>query len=77
MSFMKHELDAVVTVDTAVAHMAASVGVETHMMVGCKAVDWRWQTGDGETCWYPSMKLYLQKNHGDWNEVLGRVKDNL
>jgi hypothetical protein len=44
-------MDCVVTTDTAVAHVAATLGVPTLMMVSCYS-DWRW--GDGEaTPWYP------------------------
>lgn len=76
-SFIRHELDAVVTVDTSVAHIAGSTGKPTFVLLGKRAVDWRWQSGEGATPWYPSAKLVLQKETGNWNEVIARVKTEL
>lgn len=56
------QLDAVVTVDTAVAHLAASMGKPTHVLLS-GAVDWKYGM-DGDTClWYPAMRLW---RNGDW-----------
>lgn len=76
-SFIRHELDAVVTVDTSVAHIAGSVGKPTFMVLGKRAVDWRWLTGEGQTPWYPSMKLFMQKENNNWKEVMQRVQAEL
>lgn len=72
--FIKNELDYVVTVDTSVAHIAGSVGVETYMLTSPSAVDWRWQTGEGKTPWYPSMTLVKQKTPGDWKYPIETAK---
>ena len=49
-------LDAVVCVDTSVAHLAASMGKPTHIILTARP-DWRWQLGEA-TPWYPSARLY-------------------
>lgn len=70
------QLDALVTVDTSVAHMAGSLGVKTFMMASTEP-DWRWG-GEGETTpWYSSMKIIRQKSRGDWGGVALRVCDEL
>lgn len=76
-AFIRHELDAVVTVDTSVAHIASSVGKKTFVLLGKHAVDWRWQSGEGTTPWYPNTRLMLQKEKGNWDEVIARVKAEL
>ncbi len=49
-------LDAVVTVDTSVAHVAGNAGIPCHLIVS-KYADGRWQTGQ-TTRWYPKMRIY-------------------
>lgn len=66
-------LDIVVTVDSAVAHLAAAMGKKTWILIPY-IVDWRWQL-DREDCpWYPSVRLFRQQISGDWTEVINRVK---
>ena len=69
-------LDLVITVDTAVAHLAGAMGKEVWMLSrfdGC----WRWGHDKETTQWYPSMKIYNQKKAGDWAEVVERVAHDL
>lgn len=69
-------LDLVITVDTAVAHLAATLGVETWLLArrgGC----WRWlETGDA-TVWYPAMRLYRQPALSEWGPVVQQVVTDL
>ena len=61
-------LDLVVTPETAVAHLAGSLGVQTWVALSFVG-DWRWMT-EGETCpWYPSARLFRQPTLGDWDHV--------
>jgi FkbM family methyltransferase len=46
------------------------------MLVGLPAV-WRWMTERDDTPWYPTMRLFRQRRHGDWSEVIARVRDAL
>jgi hypothetical protein len=66
------QLDLVITVDTAVAHLAGSLGKPVWLLL-TYAADWRWMIGRDDTPWYPSMKLLRQKRPGDWGEVVERA----
>ncbi len=66
------QLDLVITVDTAVAHVAGALGVPTWMLSrfdGC----WRWFGDRKDTPWYPSMVQYRQKAEGEWGPVIEDV----
>jgi Flp pilus assembly protein TadD len=69
--------DLVITVDTAIAHLAGSLGVKTWTLIYKFGTDWRWQLGRIDSPWYPSMTLYRQHKIGDWKTVLDRVKSDL
>lgn len=63
------ELERIVTVDTAIAHLAGALGRPTHLLLPFEP-DWRWGLG-GSTCrWYPTMTLHRQLQPGDWSEPL-------
>ncbi len=65
-------LDLIISVDTATAHLAGAMGKPVWVLL-TKIPDWRWLL-DREDCpWYPTMKLFRQKNLGDWDEVVERV----
>lgn len=59
-------LDLVVTVDSAVAHVAAALGRPVILALQERDADWRWIPGDRTTRWYPSMTMIRQDRHGDW-----------
>jgi hypothetical protein len=69
-------LDLVITVDTAVAHLAGAMGKRVWVLIP-KASDFRWLLAREDSPWYPSMRLFRQKRLGDWQEVVVRVKDAL
>ncbi|MEM6691283.1 MAG: tetratricopeptide repeat-containing glycosyltransferase family protein [Planctomycetota bacterium] len=69
-------LDAVVTTDTSLAHLAGAMNVPCHLMLG-KVPDWRWGLDGSSTSWYPSMQLHRQKHFGDWGSVVESVVDSL
>ncbi len=64
--------DAVVTVDSAVAHLAGSLGVPTLTLLPWTP-DWRWQLGTDTTPWYPRMHLLRQPRPLDWSSVVAAV----
>lgn len=69
-------LDIVVTVDTAIAHLAGTLGRETWVLLA-HAPDWRWLIGRDDTPWYPSVRLFRQRTPGDWDGVFERVAATL
>lgn len=69
-------LDAVVTVDTSVAHLCASIGRPTIMLSRFDAC-WRWGLQGVQTPWYPSMRIVRQSRYGDWSNVLQQVGSEL
>jgi tetratricopeptide (TPR) repeat protein len=65
-------LDLVISVDTAVAHLAGALGKPCWLLLK-HAGEWRWQTGRTDTPWYPSTRIFRQKVAGDWNGVVRAV----
>lgn len=74
-ALMSH-LDLVISVDTAAAHLAGSVGVPTWLLLP-HAPDHRWMLGRADSPWYPSMRLYRQQERGAWDGVIARVRNDL
>jgi tetratricopeptide (TPR) repeat protein len=69
-------LDLVITIDTAIGHLAGALGKAVWVMLPTPA-DWRWMVeGDG-TAWYPSMRLFRQPAPGAWGDVVANVADAL
>jgi hypothetical protein len=71
------QLDLVITVDTAVAHLAGALGKPTWVLVSA-VPDWRWQLNRTDSPWYPTLKLYRQRPaENGWLATLERVKQAL
>lgn len=70
------ELDLVITVDTAAAHLAGALGLPVWLLLPF-VPDWRWGLEREETPWYSTMRLFRQPRAGDWESVVQRVVDAL
>jgi tetratricopeptide (TPR) repeat protein len=66
------QLDLVITIDTAVAHLAGALGKKTWLLLPF-APDWRWGLERGDCPWYPAMRLFRQQEAGDWGQVVAEV----
>jgi tetratricopeptide (TPR) repeat protein/glycosyltransferase involved in cell wall biosynthesis len=69
-------LDLVITVDTAVAHLAGALAKPVWTLIPF-APDWRWLLDRDDSPWYPTMRLYRQPGRGDWASVIARVAEAL
>jgi tetratricopeptide (TPR) repeat protein len=69
-------LDLVVTVDTAVAHLAGALAKPVWILLPFDAC-WRWLLERIDSPWYPTARLYRQARRGDWDGVLQRVRADL
>jgi Flp pilus assembly protein TadD len=71
-----HQLDLVISVCTAVTHLAGALGKPTWTLLAANAC-WRWLLHRNETPWYPTMRLFRQKKLGEWPELMERVAQAL
>ena len=69
-------LDLVITVDTAVAHLAGALGRPVWMLNRFDSC-WRWFLDREDSPWYPTMRQFRQRRRGDWAAVIERVGDAL
>ena len=65
-------MDLVISVDTAIAHLAGALGAQTALLVSTKP-DWRWKDVGDTTRWYDNVSIFRQKDEGDWVELLARL----
>jgi tetratricopeptide (TPR) repeat protein len=70
------QLDLVISSDTAIAHLAGALGVPVWTALPF-APDWRWLREREDSPWYPTMRLFRQKERGNWDEVFGRMAAEL
>ena len=70
------QLDLVITIDTAMAHLAGALGKPTWLLLSA-APDWRWMLGRSDSPWYPSMRLFRQAKLGDWSDPLAKLRAEL
>jgi ADP-heptose:LPS heptosyltransferase len=69
-------LDLVITIDTAVAHLAGAMGKKVWVLIPFSP-DWRWMSGREDSPWYPTMRLFRQETEGDWAGAADRVAEAL
>jgi len=73
------QLDLVITVDSAAAHVAGALGKPVWVLLPSFGTDWRWLLGREDSPWYPKvMRLFRQaRGSFSWDDVVGRVADAL
>jgi tetratricopeptide (TPR) repeat protein len=67
------QLDLVITVDTAVAHVAGALGKPVWIALPFTP-DWRWQLKRDDSPWYPQMRLFRQAKRNDWSDVIENLR---
>ena len=65
-------MDLLITVDTAVAHLAGALGIPTLLLLPFQP-DFRWLLEREDSPWYPSVRLFRQPVYGDWDSVVQQV----
>lgn len=70
------DLDLVITVDTAIGHLAGTMGLPVWVL-SYRPPEWRWGLDGERATWYPSMRLFRQERRGEWGPVFERVKAEL
>lgn len=73
-SFIK-QLDLIITVDTAVAHLAASMNKNVWLLLGDGSC-WRWST-ESPNIWYPTIKIFRKSNFGTWDLLMREINSRL
>ena len=71
-----NQLDLVISVDTAVAHLAGAMGKQVWVLLPFSA-DWRWLEDRDDSPWYPTMRLFRQPERKNWTPVIERVRQEL
>jgi tetratricopeptide (TPR) repeat protein len=69
-------LDLVVTIDTALAHLAGALAKPVWIMLPWTPT-WRWMAEREDSPWYPTARLFRQSARGRWDDVIARVRDEL
>jgi ADP-heptose:LPS heptosyltransferase len=69
-------LDLVISVDTAVAHLAGALGKPAWTLLPF-AGEWRWMVHRSDSPWYPTLRLFRQRQPGDWPGLMDRVRGAL
>jgi hypothetical protein len=62
-------MDLIISIDTAVAHLAGALGVPAWVLLK-SSPDWRWQLERSDSPWYRSVRLFRQQRPGAWNRVV-------
>jgi len=75
-AYALRSMDLLITVDTAMAHLAGALGVPTLLLVSY-IPDWRWMMGRVDSPWYPTLRIYRQPEPGNWASVIERVVADL
>jgi tetratricopeptide (TPR) repeat protein len=69
-------LDLIITIDTAVAHLAGAMGKPTWVMLQYSP-DWRWLLNRDDSPWFPTIRLFRQPRQGNWVTVIEKIRHEL
>ena len=66
------EMDLIITVDTALIHIAGSLGKTAFLMLPWEP-EWRWQINKNDTPWYESVRIIRQRTPGNWSSIIDEL----
>jgi len=69
-------MDLTISVDTSVIHLAGAMGKTAWALIPYES-DWRWMLNRQDSLWYPTIRLFRQKQYGNWEELFHRVADRV
>jgi tetratricopeptide (TPR) repeat protein len=69
-------VDLVISSDTAIAHLAGALGVPVWLALPF-VPDWRWLLDRSDSPWYPTMRLFRQRQPGDWADIFEEIRQAL
>ena len=69
-------MDAIVTIDTSIAHLAGALGKKTYLLLAWNP-DWRWLQDRSDSPWYPSVNLIRQQSINNWDGCLESIFSSL
>ena len=69
-------MDLVVTISNTTAHILGALGVPTFLILGTIPI-WYWMLDREDSPWYPSLRLFRQRNRGEWGDVVEQVGEAL
>lgn len=67
-----NQLDLVISVDTGLVHLAGALGRPAWVLL-CQAPDWRWLLDQEDSPWYPTARLFRQRQARDWAPVMAKA----
>jgi ADP-heptose:LPS heptosyltransferase len=70
-------MDVVISVDTAISHLAGALGRPTWVMLNQYGQDWRWLLSRDDSPWYPTARLFRQPARGDWGPATKKIAQYL
>lgn len=70
------QMDLVITIDTSVAHLAGAMGKPVWILLRHNS-DWRWLLDRSDSPWYPTARLFRQREIGNWETVISQVRHAL
>jgi tetratricopeptide (TPR) repeat protein len=71
---LMQSLDLIITVDTMTAHLAGALALPVWTLASFSPSWWLWHTDDDRSSWYPTMRIWRQARHGDWQGVFARIR---
>lgn len=66
---LMNRLDLIISGDTSLVHLAGALGRPTWVLLQ-RSADWRWLRDRADSPWYPSLRLFRQPRHGDWDAAI-------